>query len=55
MSQIETTATVGRLDVGESHDGNLPALMERAREAFEQKTDEGLSGFDEGDASGRSR
>jgi hypothetical protein len=37
MSQIETTATVGRLEAGESHDGNFPALLERAREAFEQK------------------
>jgi len=37
MSQIETTATVGRLEAGESQDGNLPVLTERAREAFEQK------------------
>ena len=37
MSQIETTATVGRLETGESQDGNLAALTERAREAFEEK------------------
>ena len=37
MSQIETTATVGRLETGDSQDGNLAALTERAREAFEEK------------------
>jgi hypothetical protein len=37
MSQKETTATVGRLEAGESQEGNLPWLTERAREAFEQK------------------
>jgi hypothetical protein len=37
MSQKETTATVGRLETGESQEGNLPWLTERAREAFEQK------------------
>ena len=37
MSQKETTATVGRLEAGESQVGNLSGLTERAREAFEQK------------------
>jgi hypothetical protein len=37
MSQRETTATVGRLEAGESQVGNLSGLTERAREAFEQK------------------
>jgi len=37
MSQKETTATVGRLEAGESQVGNLAVLTERAREAFEEK------------------
>jgi hypothetical protein len=37
MSQKETTATVGRLEAGESQVGNLSGLTELAREAFEQK------------------
>jgi hypothetical protein len=37
MSQKETTATVGRLEAGESQVGNLSEWTERAREAFEQK------------------
>ncbi len=37
MSQKETTATIGRHDIGESQYGNLSELTELAREAFEQK------------------
>jgi hypothetical protein len=37
MSQKETTATIGRLEAGESQYGNLSELAELAREAFEQK------------------
>ena len=37
MSQKETTGTIGRLEAGESQDGNLPGLTELAREAYEQK------------------
>jgi hypothetical protein len=37
MSQKATTATVGRLEAGESQHGDLAGLAELAREAFEQK------------------
>lgn len=37
MSQKETTATIGRHDIGESQHGDLSQLTELAREAFEQK------------------